>query len=229
MNQLSVATTLFALWISLAPATSSGETPYVRCFQIAAERHQVPLDLLIAVAAVESNFDPAARSPANAHGIMQVRWPLTAKHLGITRVSELYNPCLNIDVGASYLGELLQHYDANEALALAAYNYGPTRLKDEGDIPFRVKNYVQRVFQARLNLLNTNQNSRANPTVDMLALNEFSSRLLAANYVSVLNRFAPSARLSISKQSRRQYVVYLDQQSLNTGDRLMLSRLATLH
>jgi hypothetical protein len=84
---------------------------------------------LLAVARGESDFDAAARSKANAHGVMQIQWPDTAKHLGIQRVSDLYVPCTNIDAGARYLKELLARFDGNLHLALAAYNYGPQRIE----------------------------------------------------------------------------------------------------
>ena len=101
--------------------------PFESCFRIASQMHHVPLDLLLAVAATESNWDPTARSHANAHGVMQIQWPGTARHLGVRRVSELYNPCLNIELGARYLRELLDSNDGDVARALASYNYGPTR------------------------------------------------------------------------------------------------------
>ena len=59
---------------------------------------------------------------------MQILWPTTARHLGIYRLSDLYDPCTNIDAGARYLKELLDRFDGNLHLALAAYNYGPERI-----------------------------------------------------------------------------------------------------
>lgn len=102
--------------------------PHADCFQRAALSHGVPLTLLLAVARGESDFDPDAKSRANAHGVMQIQWPETARHLGILRLSQLYEPCTNIDAGARYLVELLARYDGNLHLALAAYNYGPGRI-----------------------------------------------------------------------------------------------------
>lgn len=102
--------------------------PHSRCFRRAARLHGLPETLLLAVARGESDFDASARSRANAHGIMQIQWPGTARHLGIHRLSELYDPCTNIDAGARYLVELLERYDGNLHLALAAYNYGPSRI-----------------------------------------------------------------------------------------------------
>ena len=110
--------------------------PHAACFRAAATAHGLPEALLLAVARGESDFDALARSRANAHGVMQIQWPGTAKHLGIDRLSLLYEPCTNIDAGARYLRELLGRYDNNLHRALAAYNYGPGRISADGaDLP----------------------------------------------------------------------------------------------
>jgi soluble lytic murein transglycosylase-like protein len=110
--------------------------PFASCFGTAALQYGLPETLLLAVARGESDFEATARSRANAHGVMQILWPDTARHLGIHRLSELYDPCTNIDAGARYLKELLARYDGNLHLALAAYNYGPRRIPvDGGPIP----------------------------------------------------------------------------------------------
>ena len=127
---------LDALWADYANSRSSLEPayrfPHSTCFKAAALQYGLPETLLIAVARGESDFDPTARSRANAHGVMQILWPGTARHLGIHRLSELYEPCTNIDAGARYLQELLGTYDGNLHLALAAYNYGPSRIPTDG-------------------------------------------------------------------------------------------------
>ena len=110
--------------------------PHETCFKAAALAYDLPYTLLLAVARGESDFDPMARSKANAHGVMQILWPTTANHLGIYRLSQLYEPCTNIDAGARYLRELLERFSGNIHLALAAYNYGPERIPLDGeDIP----------------------------------------------------------------------------------------------
>lgn len=122
-----------ATQMSLEPAYTF---PHSTCFRVAALEYGLPESLLLAVARGESDFNATARSRANAHGVMQILWPGTAKHLGINRLSDLYEPCTNIDAGARYLKELLDHYDGNVHLALAAYNYGPGRIsKDGNNIP----------------------------------------------------------------------------------------------
>jgi hypothetical protein len=106
--------------------------PYAHCFKRAAATHKLPETLLLAVARGESDFKPEARSDANAYGLMQILWPGTAKHLGLKRLSDLLEPCTNVEAGARYLKELLKHYQGNLHRALAAYNYGPSRIPVSG-------------------------------------------------------------------------------------------------
>ena len=106
--------------------------PYAHCFKRAAAAHKLPETLLLAVARGESDFKPKARSDANAYGLMQILWPGTAKHLGLNRLSDLLEPCTNVEAGARYLKELLEHYQGNLHRALAAYNYGPSRIPVSG-------------------------------------------------------------------------------------------------
>ena len=122
--------------------------PHNSCFSAAAAQHELPKTLLLAVARGESDFEPAARSRANAHGVMQILWPVTARHLGIHRLSELYDPCTNIEAGARYLKELLARYDGNLHLALAAYNYGPNRIPVNAEhIPSGAEWYSGYIFR----------------------------------------------------------------------------------
>lgn len=106
--------------------------PYATCFGTAAVQYDLPETLLLAVARGESDFEATARSRANAHGVMQILWPGTAKHLGLNRLSELLEPCTNVEAGARYLKELLERYQGNLHRALAAYNYGPSRIPVSG-------------------------------------------------------------------------------------------------
>ena len=106
--------------------------PYAHCFSRAATAHSLPETLLLAVARGESNFEPRARSTANAYGLMQILWPGTAKHLGLDKLSEVLDPCTNVDAGARYLKELQKRYDGNLHRTLAAYNYGPGRIPVSG-------------------------------------------------------------------------------------------------
>ena len=121
-----------ARWQDYADAAQDAqpamEFPYAECFQRAAKTHELPETLLLAVARGESNFEPEARSKANAIGLMQILWPVTAKHLGLEQFSEVLDPCTNVDAGARYLKELLARYEGDLHRTLAAYNYGPARI-----------------------------------------------------------------------------------------------------
>lgn len=104
----------------------------------------VSADLVRAVIQVESGFNPRARSPKGAMGLMQLM-PATASELGVTNP---YNADENIRGGVAYLRSLLDRYDQDETLALAAYNAGPTAVEKYGYNvpPYReTRSYVDKV------------------------------------------------------------------------------------
>ena len=89
--------------------------------------------LIIAMIKTESEFRKRARSRAGAHGLMQVRFPTArevAREIGIKLEGRksLYNPQLNIKMGAYYFGKMIKRFE-NLELALTAYNIGPTALR----------------------------------------------------------------------------------------------------
>ena len=129
--------------MALEPA---GDFPHRPCFVRAAAAHDVPETLLLAVARGESNFDLTARSPKDAVGLMQIRWPDTSRHLGILREADLYDPCTNVDAGARYIVELRQRYDGDLHRTMAAYNYGPGRIADS-PLPDGAVWYSQYIYQ----------------------------------------------------------------------------------
>jgi len=132
----------------------SARLPYLHCFQRAAAAQQLPTLLLLAVARGESDFDANAISKANAHGLMQIQWPGTANHLGIYRLADLYQPCRNVAAGGRYLKELLQRYDGDLHRALAAYNYGPSRItKEDAPIPDGADWYSRYIYRHLQSLL----------------------------------------------------------------------------
>jgi len=109
-----------------------------------ARRNGVRADLVKAVMQVESAFNPYARSPKGAMGLMQLM-PATARQY---RVINPYNPNENVRAGVAYLRELLDRYQNNEELALAAYNAGPNAVDRHGQTvpPYReTKNYVANI------------------------------------------------------------------------------------
>jgi hypothetical protein len=103
-------------------------------------------DLVRAVMQVESAFNPYARSPKGAMGLMQLM-PATARQFGVRNP---FNPVENVRAGVAYLRELLDRYQNDEELALAAYNAGPGAVDQHGQSvpPFReTKKYVAHVNQ----------------------------------------------------------------------------------
>ena len=103
-------------------------------------------DLVRAVVQVESAFNTYARSPKGALGLMQLM-PATLKDYGVRNP---FNPAENIRAGVAYLRSLLDRYQNDETLALAAYNAGPTAVDNHGQSvpPYReTKNYVKQVNQ----------------------------------------------------------------------------------
>lgn len=112
----------------------------------AAERHNVDPALVRAVIETESNWNPTARSRKGAVGLMQLI-PSTAQRFGVNDAS---NPKQNVEAGVLYLKTLLERYNGNLDLALAAYNAGEGAVDRAGGIPrYReTRNYVQRVQDA---------------------------------------------------------------------------------
>ena len=101
---------------------------YAGLIDRAARRHSLQPALLRAVIAVESAFDPRAVSRAGAQGLMQLL-PRTARRYG---VDNALDPEQNVHGGAWYLADLLQRYDHNLELALAAYNAGEDAVERYG-------------------------------------------------------------------------------------------------
>lgn len=99
--------------------------------QRAAQDAGLPPALVRAVVVTESGGDPQAHSPANARGLMQVT-PITHRDViqrfDLPQASDekLYDPAYNLDIGTRYLAYLIQRFDGDTKLALAAYHMGPT-------------------------------------------------------------------------------------------------------
>lgn len=114
-------------------------------FQEAADTYQVDVNLLKAIAKQESNFQQDATSRSGAQGIMQLM-PATAEGLG---VENAYDPYENIMGGAKLISKLLNQYQGDITLALAAYNAGSGNVAKYGGVPpfEETQNYVVKVQQ----------------------------------------------------------------------------------
>lgn len=121
----------------------------------AAREHEIDYELLQALIATESGFDPAAVSPKGAVGLMQIM-PATAERYGVKAdrsapvARKLTDPRTNVRTGSRYLRDLIRMFPGQLELALAAYNAGEGAVQRAGNrIPnYReTQNYVKTVMQ----------------------------------------------------------------------------------
>lgn len=130
--------------LSTRPASSSDSDSYDKLITRHAEEKGLRPDLVRAVVQVESGYNARAVSPKGALGLMQLM-PETAAELG---VSSPLDPDENIRGGTTYLRQLLDRFNGNEELALAAYNAGPTAVDRYGNkVPpyAETQDYVRKV------------------------------------------------------------------------------------
>lgn len=116
-----------------------------------ADKYNIDSNFIKAIIKQESGFKTNATSKKGAMGLMQLM-PATAKSLGVVNA---YNPWENVEGGVKHLKGLLENYDGNKELALAAYNAGSGAVKKYGGIPpyKETQNYVNSIM-ASYNKLN---------------------------------------------------------------------------
>jgi soluble lytic murein transglycosylase-like protein len=128
--------------ISCAPV---GEAAIEPILERAGQSNGVPVKLLRAVVQQESAFRPCAVSAKGAKGLMQLM-PAAIEQFA---VSDPFDPPQNVEAGARFLNELLTRFNGDVRLALAAYNAGPSNIKDEAsfaDIE-ETRNYVDSIWR----------------------------------------------------------------------------------
>jgi soluble lytic murein transglycosylase-like protein len=110
-----------------------------------ANRYRVSADLVVAIIEAESAFNPRAVSRRGARGLMQLM-PRTAATLG---VGDPFDPRENIEAGVRHLRALMDQFDNNLPLVLAAYNAGGQAVIDHGGIPpyRQTRQYVNRILR----------------------------------------------------------------------------------
>ncbi|MCM2679516.1 transglycosylase SLT domain-containing protein [Echinimonas agarilytica] len=142
---------------------------YEEDFKTFAKMRNVDISLLMAIARRESTFNPRARSPKDARGLMQLMpatAKATAKKIGLRYkgTESLYQSETNIRLGSAYIKQVLGQFNQNQILAIASYNAGPHRVKrwvnDDTTLPFDVwvetipfketRAYVQAVLAYRV-------------------------------------------------------------------------------
>ncbi len=129
-----------------ASSSQTADMPnaYTDIINSACDRHGVDPELVHAIVKVESDFNPYALSRKGAMGLMQLM-PQTAVEMN---VRNSFSPNENINGGVKYLRYLLDRYEGNISLALAAYNSGETNVKRWGTVPpiRETQNYVKRIL-----------------------------------------------------------------------------------
>lgn len=119
------------------------ETPFANLINKAASKYSLDGNLIAAVIRIESGFNPRSVSHANARGLMQMIDSTAAMY----RVKNIFDPAESIDAGSHHLMDLLNVYDGNLKLALAAYNAGKGAVKKYGGVPpyKETRRYIEKI------------------------------------------------------------------------------------
>ena len=133
-----------ALQSNITTPKTSTKSQVLNVVNQISKKYNVDEKLVKALIKQESGFSPKARSKAGAMGLMQLM-PSTAKNLG---VQDPYNMVQNVEGGVKYLKSMLNKYNGNVILALAAYNAGPNAVdKYSGVPPYKeTQNYVKSIL-----------------------------------------------------------------------------------
>jgi soluble lytic murein transglycosylase-like protein len=143
INPFSTRAALNVDWSILYEGNSLQRAKIAAAIREAAETYSLDSGLIRAIIMAESMFDPFAVSPKGAKGLMQLM-PETAVEVG---VKEIFDPRENVLGGSLYLAKLLQDFNGDIKLALAAYHSGPQRVRDEGKVvPWESQEYVRMVL-----------------------------------------------------------------------------------
>lgn len=128
------------------PVIAGGPEAFRGYINSASIRYKVDVTLIEAIIKVESDFNPNAVSKAGATGLMQLMLP-TAQYY---QVENRFNPRQNIQGGVAHLRDLLDRYEGELPLVLAAYNAGPTAVtRHHGIPPFpETRRYISKVLKA---------------------------------------------------------------------------------
>lgn len=164
----------------------SSPNQYTSLIQAAADEHEVDPALVHAMIRAESNFDPYAVSRKGARGLMQLM-PQTAWELS---VHDAFDPKANIAGGVQHLKKLLDRFEGNVGLALAAYNAGENAVLRYGGVPpYReTKDYVAKVlslYQGKASTSNGRPAPKASPAIPPLKVYRYVDETGAVRYTNV--------------------------------------------
>ncbi len=161
---------------------------YASLIRTAADEHKVDPALIHAIIRAESNFNPSAVSRKGAMGLMQLM-PQTAWELS---VRDAFDPKANITGGVRYLRRLLDRFEGNVSLALAAYNAGENAVLRYGGIPpyQETKEYVTKVLslyrgQGKTLPLNGRPAPKGSPSPPPLKVYRYVDETGAVRYTNV--------------------------------------------
>ncbi|WP_303393581.1 lytic transglycosylase domain-containing protein [Tuberibacillus sp. Marseille-P3662] len=127
------------------PETNGSNSEYDNIIRKASAQYGVNEQLIRSVVQQESGFNPLSQSKAGAAGLMQLM-PATAQSLGVTN---RLDPEQNINGGTKYLKQMLDRFNGNKVLALAAYNAGPGNVEKYNGVPpfSETQNYVKQILE----------------------------------------------------------------------------------
>lgn len=148
----SVQTGISDYSVSL-PENMSGAAPYMDYIKEASQRYGMPVNLIVGIMKAESDFNNQCVSYAGAKGLMQLM-PETAAEVGVT---DVFDPRQNILGSVEYITKLINKYNGDVRLALAAYNTGPGKIASRGvtsstsaeyqTVPQSIRDYAERVLK----------------------------------------------------------------------------------
>ncbi len=198
------------------PSRSANRNAYDHLIRAAAARHGVDPALVKAIIHTESAFNPNARSPVGAMGLMQLM-PGTARDMG---VGNAWDPAQNIEGGVKYLAWLQRQF-RNRDHVVAAYNAGLGNVRKHGGIPpFReTQNYVRSVNSRYASLyrhdsgitsggthLAMNQNFTLPAPTTLQVPSSTGVQNVSITYTTPSNNYAAPQNPSISHGSGRVYI-----------------------